>query len=332
MADSIRDALMGAIGNNEDSAPVTTEVVEPQKAVEVTPPTSGSNDVKPTDDRESSAAPTSTPAKAEGGVTPQPASAAGAEPDTPAPASWKPEAKTLWGQIPGTARAEIARRETETARALSHSAESRKFHQQFEQIVAPHKELFEKYQIPPIAAVKDMMTWRATLEHGSIEEKAALIGNMVRNFKIDIAKLDDYLVSSPQNSAPQAPQFDPTAVPALQPLFAIAERIQQAQKEQIEATVDEIASDPLFEELREDTADILEWASNRGREMTVKQAFEQAKALNGHAPAPAPISASQAGAALAAARKAGGAIAGAPKAISTGKPDSIRDLISAQLG
>lgn len=329
MADSIRDALMGAIGNNEDSAPVTTEVVEPQKAVEVTPPTSGSNDVKPTDDRESSAAPSAVPT---GDVKAPEAKAPGTpELETPAPASWKPEAKTLWGQIPGTARAEIARRESETARALSHSAESRKFHQQFEQIVAPHKELFEKYQIPPIAAVKDMMTWRATLENGSVEDKAALIGNMVRNFKIDIAKLDDYLVSSP---APQAaaPQFDPTVVPALQPLFAIAEKIKQHEQQQVEAAVDEIASDPLFETLREETADVLEWAANRGRDMTVKQAFEQAKLLNGHAPAQAPISASQAGAALAAARKAGGAIAGAPKAISTGKPESIRDLITAQLG
>jgi hypothetical protein len=228
------------------------------------------------------------------------------------------------------------RRESETQRALSTSADARKLQQSFTQALAPFEPLLQAYGVKdPITAIVPLMQTRAALEVGTPAQKAELLANLVYQFNVDIKQLDDYLVRGPrpQMPVPATPQFDPKSVPELAPLFQIAEQFKAAQAAKVDAAVEEVAALPHFEDLREDMADILDLAAQRGRPLTVKQAYDHALSLAGLAPAPVAASpnVSEAAAIMARSRRAASSVAGAPKGSTGAKPATLRDAITAAI-
>jgi len=252
-----------------------------------------------------------------------------------APASWKAEEKAAWATVPASARAAIVRREQETQRVLSGSAQARKLEADFQKAIHPFTPLMEAHGIAPIPAIESLLQMRAALEVGTKEQKAQLVSNLVRQFGVDIETLDGLLSASHgQPVAQPQPRIDPRGIPELAPLFSLAEQVTAAQAAKLEAQFEPIESLPHYEAVREMMADLLEAAATRGKSMTLQSAYNLAvqadPALAGTQPvATTTTSTSEAAAILARSRKAASTTAGAPKTSPTAKPTDRRAQIEA---
>jgi hypothetical protein len=340
MADSIRAALTNAFEKADAETPVPDQPAPESPTAEVPP----APPVEPkTDGVESSPdAPTAPVVAAkEPATTDTQKATVGAPPVIGAPASWKPAEKAEWDKVPESVRAAVMRRETETSRALSQSAEARKFSQRFEETIHPYRPLMDAYGVKdPVDAIGPLLATRAALEIGTPTQKAQLVANLIHQFGVDISALDNFLANGPQ-TPPQAPpvqpqnHFDPTQHPALQPLFSLAEQFKGYQQQKVEAAVAEVSSLEHFETVREDMADVLERAYKAGRVMTMQEAYNRAVAMNPDlepvARPPTAVTTSEAAAILAKSRKAASSVSGAPKVTPSAKPVGIRAAIEAAM-
>lgn len=200
------------------------------------------------------------------------------------PISWKGPAKAEWAKIPKAAQEEIARRETETSKVLSQTANARKHFDEFNTTIAPFMPLIRAQNSNPMAAVKNLMTTAAGLTIGSPQQKAQIIAEMIGNFGIDIETLDKLLQGQPigRPQAQGTSQLEVAIQRQLQPVHDFMNKMQQTQAQreaQMRADADRVveqfaAKNEFFEELREDIADLMEVAANRGREMSLEQAYK----------------------------------------------------------
>lgn len=344
MADSIREALTSAIAEAETTDDQT--VVAEQLRADDAPADTGSEPVQ-------AEAPV-TEAPAEGAEAPVGATEGAPAADKPvvaptpadkAPGSWKPEERAAWAQIPPAAREAIKRREAEAMRAVTAATNSRRFEQEYQKTLHPFEPLLKHFNVqdPLNQVIKPLLQIRGALEVGSPEQKARIIASFVRDFKIDVGMLDGAITESIRN--PQAPNPHPmTAQPAaslrtnpeLAPLFAIAERMEQATQAKASQAIEAVQDLPHFEDLRGDMADIMEKFAERGKRITIKEAYDRAMALNPEfvpdvATPSTPVSTSEAAAILARSRKAASSVSGAPQSSVGKKPTNLRDQISAAM-
>jgi hypothetical protein len=193
----------------------------------------------------------------------------------------------------------------------------------------------------PVDAIGPLLATRAALEVGTPTQKAQLVANLIHQFGVDIASLDNFLANGPapqpQQAPPVQPQnyFDPTQHPALQPLFSLAEQFKGYQQQKVEAAVAEVSSLEHFDAVREDMADVLERAHKAGRLMTMQDAYNRAVAMNPDiepvARPPTTVTTSEAAAILAKSRKAATSVSGAPKVTPSAKPTTLREQIAAAM-
>jgi hypothetical protein len=205
------------------------------------------------------------------------------------PVGWKAPAKAEWAKIPRAAQEEIARREGETAKALSQSVNARKLWDEFNQTVSPFMPLIRAQNSTPLVAMKNLMTTAAGLTVGSQEQKARIVAEIIGNYGIDIATLDAVLANAPPKRGQQAPgtsQVEVAIQQALAPVYGFMNQAQQAkaQREQqlVEDANNEVASfaekHEFFEEVRDEVADLLEMNAQRGRVISLDRAYQLAVA------------------------------------------------------
>lgn len=342
MADSIREALTSAFSAAERDEETNSTAAAPEPGVETKTDTATAEPVgggQPADSptHGKSSLPVSTAGKpaaiAAAGPVTAPASAAPV--NDRAPASWKAEEKAAWATVPQQARAAIMRREQETQRVLSATADARRLQSDFQQAIHPFMPLMEAHGVAPIPAIVGLLQMRAALEVGSKEQKAQLVSNLVRQFGVDINALDGFLSSS-HGQPPVAPptRVDPRSIPELAPLFSLAEQVSAAQAAKLDTQFEPIEKLPHYETVRETMADLMEAAAMRGKTMTLQNAYNLAcgldPALAGTQPtAGNTTSTSEAAAILARSRKAASSVAGAPKTSPTAKPTDRRAQIEA---
>lgn len=341
MADSIRDALTQAFSEAEKETP------EPQKEspsvtdseVSQTPPETTASEemreVKPAPIGAAAALPP-TPGTPAEGAKGAPVAVSAPPPAVGAPNSWKAAERTFWDKVPPEAQAAIQRREREIQTVLSTTAEARKLQQNFNALVDPYIPLMKAHGVTdPIPALKTLLNVRAGLELGTKEQKAQIVAQMIHQFGVDVESLDGLLVKGPQPHAPQPQPLNPQAIPELQPLFKLAEQYKASQAKKVEQTFATIEAKPHYEDLREEMADIMEVAFNRGREMTLEQAYTAVLALHPELKpeqqAASPSDVSAAAALLAKSRKAASTVVGAPRGSPTAKPTTLREQIAAAM-
>lgn len=210
-----------------------------------------------------------------------------------APNSWKPLARDSWAKIPAEARAEINRRELEIQQSLSQTATVRKFATDFANVISPFSHIIRAQNSTPLQAVKNLMTTAAGLMQGTQHQKAAIIGEILTNYGIDIHILDDYLSKNwnpgmRPGGQPMPEQNAQQSIPPwAQRIYSFMDSLEQKearQKQEMTASADaEIAkleNEPYFKDVQDDIADILQIAANRGMVMTLKQAYDKACLLN----------------------------------------------------
>lgn len=239
-----------------------------------------------------------------------------------APISWTKEEKLHWGKTPPEVRAVISRRELETQRALSTSAQARRFSEDFGRVVSPYAHLIRAQNSNPLQAVENLMRTAGGLTVGTQEQKAAIVAEIIGNYGVDIGTLDAVLSKSPvpQNSGQQS--MNPQFAQMLQPVYQFMEQVQNGRQQYeagLQAKADQDiatfgANKPYFAEVREEMADLIEVAAKRGKNLSLEQAYNAAIAGN-----PEYTQAqrqkddvSAAAATLARARRAASSITGAP--------------------
>lgn len=271
------------------------------------------------------------------------------------PASWKPEARETWSALPPAAQAEISRRESEMARAMTETAGARQFAENMTQIIAPYMPMIQADGGNPFTAVQNLFQTAATLRTGTPADKARLVAEIVGSFGVDVGLLDSALAGVPlqqQGGADPAVLsevqrlLDQRLAPVQQIMSAAQQRAARQDQEargHAQAEIERFAADPkneFFSDVRDIMADLVEVAHRHGRDMPLESAYRQACQLH---PDVAKVmlarststSAQRLTAAAQRARAAAVSVSGAPIAGPAGEAtpadDSIRSHIEAAM-
>lgn len=210
-----------------------------------------------------------------------------AAPKYKAPNTWKPDARELFNSLPERVQEEVARREGEVTKVLNETAAVRRWAGEFNNIVRPFEGLIRASGATPMQAVNNLMNTAATLQTGTMAQKCAVVRDLIRIYGVDLPTLDAALAgkAAPGKTAvnDEVAQLVRNELKPVQDFIRTVQGSRQQSQQQLQQqsvqTAEEFANDPkneFFNDLREDIADILDLAANRGREMTLAQAYDLA--------------------------------------------------------
>ena len=211
-----------------------------------------------------------------------------------APASWRPEAREHWGQLPENVRAEVARREYEVARTLQETAEARKTAEAVMKTIAPYEVFIKAENSNPLQAIDNLMSTAARLRTGTAPELATLVAGIVQQFGVGrfgnafIDQLDSALAGQTPKVDPQQAALDQVLNQRLAPMQSMLQQFQQAQVAQQQRAAENAQNEVAHflnqaefgEDVREDMADLLEAAQRRGQSLTLADAYKKACMMN----------------------------------------------------
>lgn len=217
-----------------------------------------------------------------------------AEIETPAkgekaPASWSPGNRESWSKLPPNVKQQVMKREREVNVALQGSAEARKMVGRLNETLMPYRDgLINAGINDPMQAVGQALYHESILRTGSLDQKAQMIANLIKNYNVDIAALDGMLAG--QGAQPSNPNaqleamIDQRMGPVNQFLQMQQQQYQQAAyQEQAQASqaVDEFSQSAEFiNDVRNDMADMMDAAAARGQQMTLQEAYTKACAIH----------------------------------------------------
>ena len=229
----------------------------------------------------------------EEGMTPGPKSGPKQQGER-APASWRPETREHWAQLPEGVRAEVSRREAEVARTLQDTAEARKTVEAVMKTIEPYQHFIKAENSNPLQAIDNLMATAARLRTGTAPELATLVAGMVSQFGVGrfgngfVELLDQALAGQQPKADPQQLAFDQALNQRLAPMQSMLQRFEQAQQQQqtqaSQAAYNEVSdflSKAEFgEDVREDMADIIEAHQKRGQNISLPDAYKKACLMN----------------------------------------------------
>lgn len=211
-----------------------------------------------------------------------------------APASWRPDVREHWAQLPDTVRAEIHRREVEVQRTLQESAEARKNYDAVMRTVAPYEAFIRAEGSNPIQAIDNLMATAAKLRTGTAPELASMVAGIVNQFGVGrfgngfIQALDAALAGQTPVVDPQQAAMEQVLNQRLAPVQQMLTQFQQAQEAQQQRVAQEAQSEverfleraEFGNDVREDMADLMETAARRGQNLTLADAYKKACLMN----------------------------------------------------
>jgi hypothetical protein len=131
----------------------------------------------------------------------------------------------------------------------------------------------------------DLLQTASLLQMGSPAQKAETAARIIKQFGVDIGTLDNLLVGqAPPAEVQQQSQLDQMLNQKLAPLQQQLQQYQQREQQMQQRTQHEIQSElnsfanehEFYDDLKNDMADLMDLAANRGREMSLKQAYDLA--------------------------------------------------------
>lgn len=291
LRDDISKAFEEVEEKGESTAPVSAEVNTSGTSESTENGGTENSTLLPKEKVENEAVPAA--AKKEGeGTTPAAKEKPATEPqisstDAKPPASWKPAAREHWAKIPNEARVEIQRREREIQQGLSQSAHARKFGEEFFKIVSPYEGMLRSQNTTPLSAVNNLLQTAAGLTMGSVQQRAAIVADIIKNYSVDIESLSNLLAGQQPAKGDDVTErvmqrVNQAIAPIQQHLQGQTEqqrRVEMAGQQEATNFAMDFLSDPqneFAEDVREDMADLLETAAKRGKKMTIQQAYKLA--------------------------------------------------------
>lgn len=259
-----------------------------------------------------------------------------------APQAWKPAQKAKWDKLDPDIRQEVLRREHETTKVLSDSAQARQFTSQVHQAIQPYMARIQQVG-DPVKAIQNLLAADHLLATGPAAQKAQYLAKLIVDYGVDIAALDSALAGKPVADPVESKVeqlLQQRLAPFQQYLTTQQQRdlqLQQQAVQQVQLTVEQMAQDttayPYFEEVRDTMADIVEIMAKKGMSIDLKTAYNRAVAMDPDiSQVVAQATARQVQATQAAeknakaqrALKASASVRGAPTGPLTGKPPQDR--------
>jgi len=211
-----------------------------------------------------------------------------------APASWRPDVREHWAQLPEPVRAEVHRREVEVQRTLQESAEARKAYDAVMRTIQPYEAFIKAENSNPLQAIDNLMSTAARLRTGTAPELAQMVAGIVRQFGVGrfgntfIEQLDAALAGQALPVDPQQAALHHALDQRLAPVQNMLNQFQQAQlaqqqrvSEEAQNTVAQFLERAEFgQDVREEMADLLEVAQRRGQTLTLADAYKKACLAN----------------------------------------------------
>lgn len=117
---------------------------------------------------------------------------------TKPPASWGAVAREKWVGLPQEVQQEILKRDSEIQSGLRQASDSKRFHQTFQQTIAPYEPLLRSIGAEPMQVVGTFMHALSTLRTGSPQQKAQMLADIVKTNAVDISLLDQALAGQGQ--------------------------------------------------------------------------------------------------------------------------------------
>jgi len=227
-----------------------------------------------------SAAPDAGAAPLAGTAQQEPAKPAPVDHFAKAPQSWKPGAREAWSTLPPDVRAEVYRRERETATAIQQSAQAREVLNTVQQMQHDFGPALAAEGVDVVTATRNLMQISSRLRFGTPQEKAVTVAQIMQAYGVDVPTLDAILSNTPMPQHAQVQQQQ-LRDPRLDGLLSQIAQARQAQAQQVQqqavSEVETFGQDKdFFAEVRETMADMLELAAKRGVDMTLGQAYERA--------------------------------------------------------
>jgi len=291
MEATLRESLEAAYEPEDEVAPAAA-LVEPQASVEpaakiASTTNDASANLNELADQEATQTPSDNDAAQQETIQPGPKIGAKQE---RAPASWRPEVREHWAQLPDTVRSEVLRRESEVQRTLQDTAEARKSLEAVTKTFEPYMAFIRAENSTPLQVIDNLMSTAARLRTNTAQEQANMLADVIKNFgvgrfgKVFIEQLDAALAGQPLAADPQHTALTQVLDQKLAPLqqmytqFAQAQLAQQQQvTAEAENAVNQFLSKAEFgEDVREDMADQLEIAQRRGVNLSLQDAYRRA--------------------------------------------------------
>jgi hypothetical protein len=261
------------------------------------------------------------------------------DPFAKAPQSWKPGAREAWASVPPDVRAEVYRREKESAMLAQQTSQARHVTDYVSQLQQKYAPALQAEGVDALTASANLMNLASELRFGPAQIKAQRVAQIIRNYGVDVNLLANVLDGQP---VPQGQQPQMMTDPRVDQLLAQLQGMQQSRQEAVvEKAVGEVEAfggdKEFFEDVREDMADLLEVASRRGIDLSLDQAYERACQMQPEISKvlAARAAAQQAGTARQStqrARAAASSVRGTPSNVSTNsQPDNLRGAIEAAI-
>ena len=200
-----------------------------------------------------------------------------------APVGLPPEAREAWKDAPQALKDAIVKREADYSAGIQQYAEGAKRAQTMDAALQPFQQFFATNGGTPAQTISGVLQTASMLQMGAPQQKAEAIAGLIKQFGVDIGALDSLLVGE----KPQSGQNDALAQmldQRLGPINQFMHGYQQNQQNQFSAVQQEMsteidtfaAANEFYNDLKMDMADLMDMAGNRGKNMSMKQAYDKA--------------------------------------------------------
>ena len=217
----------------------------------------------------------------------EPVQAAEAGADTPsveedkAPPGLAPAAREAWKDVPDSVKAEIRKREQDYERGIVKYADNAKRAEAMDKTLAPYQQFFAMNG-GAAQTIPGVLQSAALLQMGSPQQKAQTTAQLIQQFGVNIRMLDELLVGEkPTQAEPDVNQLVDQRMQAWQQQQAQASRKQQ--EAGIADEIGQFANDPkneFYRDVADDMADIMDIAARRGKDLSLKDAYDRACSMN----------------------------------------------------
>ena len=207
------------------------------------------------------------------------------------PVGWKPAVREHWEGLPDEVKQEVVRREREIDDRLRETKNERQFANEVMKTLQPYQAFIKADQVSPMQAIDNMMSTVAMLRTGTADQIAQVLSEVTQKYGIGrfgkefVGKLDSALSGRvPKPEDEQANLFRQEIQKELQPIKEFQQQFTQRQQQQMQQKEQEAyqylqnfaQEHEYFQDVAEDISAILEAAQQRGKQITLEQAYDMA--------------------------------------------------------
>jgi len=200
------------------------------------------------------------------------------------PVGLSPEAREEWANTPTAVKEHIARNEQRMEGLAQKFGDSYKRAEAMDKSLAPYAQLFAMNGGAG-NTLPGLLQTASQLQMGSGPQKAQAVAQIIKQFGVDIRTLDSMLVGeAPSQESQQQSQVQQAVQQAVAPYQQQMQQFQQQQQFQAQQSQNEIAGEvnnfgaqnEFYNDVRSEMADLLDMSANRGRSMSMQEAYQTA--------------------------------------------------------